>query len=34
MPLAMEKIRAAAVRHGAVVILGPPPFTATAASHA
>jgi quercetin dioxygenase-like cupin family protein len=33
-PLPIEKIRAAAVRHGAVVILGPPPFTATAGSHA
>jgi quercetin dioxygenase-like cupin family protein len=32
-PLPIEKIRAAAVRHGAVVILGPPPFAATAGSH-
>jgi quercetin dioxygenase-like cupin family protein len=34
VPLPMERIRAAAVRHGAVVILGPPPFTATAGPHA
>jgi quercetin dioxygenase-like cupin family protein len=34
VPLPIERIRAAAVRHGAVVILGPPPFTATAPSHA
>jgi quercetin dioxygenase-like cupin family protein len=27
-PLPLERIRAAALRHGAVVILGPPPFTA------
>jgi quercetin dioxygenase-like cupin family protein len=32
MPLPLEKIRAAAMRHGSVVILGPPPF-AMAAAH-
>ena len=31
-PLPLERIRAAAARHGSVVILGPPPF-ATAAVH-
>jgi quercetin dioxygenase-like cupin family protein len=29
-PLPMERIRAAAMRHGSVVILGPPPFSAMA----
>ena len=33
VPLPLEKIRAAAMRHGSVVILGPPPFTATTVSH-
>ena len=33
VPLPMERIRAAAVRHGAVVILGPPPFAATVGAH-
>jgi quercetin dioxygenase-like cupin family protein len=33
LPLPMERIRAAAVRHGSVVILGPPPFAATTGSH-
>jgi quercetin dioxygenase-like cupin family protein len=33
MPLPLDKIRAAAARHGSVVILGPPPFAMTAASH-
>jgi quercetin dioxygenase-like cupin family protein len=33
-PLNLERIRAAALRHGSVVILGPPPFTAMAATHA
>ena len=32
-PLPMEKLRAAAARHGSVVILGPPPFTANTAAH-
>ncbi|MEP6551464.1 MAG: quercetin 2,3-dioxygenase [Gemmatimonadales bacterium] len=32
-PLPMEKLRAAAARHGSVVILGPPPFTAKTAAH-
>ncbi|MDQ6885709.1 MAG: quercetin 2,3-dioxygenase [Gemmatimonadota bacterium] len=32
-PLPLERIRAAAARHGSVVILGPPPFVAAAASH-
>lgn len=32
MPLPLETIRAAAMRHGSVVILGPPPF-AMAAAH-
>ncbi|MDB4883020.1 MAG: cupin protein [Gemmatimonadetes bacterium] len=32
-PLPLEKIRAAAMRHGSVVILGPPPFAAAAAAH-
>lgn len=32
VPLPLERIRAAAVRHGSVVILGPPPFMATTAS--
>jgi hypothetical protein len=30
-PLPLERIRAAAMLHGAVVILGPPPFAALAA---
>jgi quercetin dioxygenase-like cupin family protein len=33
LPLPMERIRAAAVRHGAVVILGPPPFAAPVGAH-
>jgi quercetin dioxygenase-like cupin family protein len=33
VPLPLEKIRAAAMKHGSVVILGPPPF-ATATAHA
>jgi quercetin dioxygenase-like cupin family protein len=33
VPLPLEKIRAAAARHGSVVILGPPPFTMATASH-
>jgi quercetin dioxygenase-like cupin family protein len=32
-PLPMERLRAAAMRHGSVVILGPPPFAATIGSH-
>ena len=32
-PLPIERIRAAAARHGSVVILGPPPFAATGAVH-
>jgi quercetin dioxygenase-like cupin family protein len=32
-PLPMERLRAAAMRHGSVVILGPPPFAATTGSH-
>lgn len=32
-PLPMEKIRAAAVRHGSVVILGAPPFKAPTTPH-
>lgn len=32
-PLPMERIRAAAMRHGSVVILGPPPFTPGTAAH-
>lgn len=32
-PLPIERIRAAAVRHGSVVILGPPPFMAATAAH-
>jgi quercetin dioxygenase-like cupin family protein len=31
-PLPMDSIRAAAMRHGSVVILGPPPFAAHAAA--
>jgi len=33
VPLPLERIRSAAARHGSVVVLGPPPFTATTASH-
>ena len=33
VPLPMERLRAAAMRHGSVAILGPPPFAATAAGH-
>ena len=33
VPLPLEKIRAAAARHGAVVILGPPPFSAPIGAH-
>ena len=33
-PLNLERIRAAALRHGSVVILGPPPFTPMPAPHA
>ncbi len=33
-PLPMDKLRAAAMRHGSVVILGPPPFAATTSAHA
>jgi quercetin dioxygenase-like cupin family protein len=33
VPLPLEKIRAAALRHGSVVILGPPPFAVATASH-
>jgi len=32
-PLPMERLRAAAMRHGSVVILGPPPFAAPIVSH-
>jgi len=32
-PLPLERIRAAAARHGSVVILGPPPFRADAPAH-
>ena len=32
-PLPMEKLRAAAARHGSVVILGPPPFTPKPVAH-
>lgn len=32
-PLPMERIRAAAMRHGSVVILGPPPFMANTPAH-
>jgi quercetin dioxygenase-like cupin family protein len=32
-PLPMERLRAAAMRHGSVVILGPPPFAAAIGSH-
>jgi quercetin dioxygenase-like cupin family protein len=32
-PLPMDRIRAAAMRHGSVVILGPPPFTPSTAVH-
>ena len=32
VPLPLERIRAAATKHGSVVVLGPPPF-ATAALH-
>ena len=34
VPLPMDKLRAAAMRHGSVVILGPPPFTAKIPAHA
>jgi hypothetical protein len=33
VPLPLEKIRAAALRHGSVVILGPPPFAMATAAH-
>jgi len=33
VPLPLERIRAAAARHGSVVILGPPPFRADAPAH-
>jgi mannose-6-phosphate isomerase-like protein (cupin superfamily) len=33
VPLPLEKIRAAAKRHGSVVILGPPPFALATAAH-
>jgi quercetin dioxygenase-like cupin family protein len=32
-PLPMERLRAAAMRHGSVVILGPPPFVAVTGMH-
>ncbi len=32
-PLPLDRIRAAAARHGSVVILGPPPFQTADASH-
>jgi len=32
-PLPMERLRAAAMRHGSVVILGPPPFVAMTGTH-
>jgi len=32
-PLPMERLRAAAMRHGSVVILGPPPFVAMTSTH-
>jgi quercetin dioxygenase-like cupin family protein len=32
-PLPMERLRAAALRHGSVVILGPPPFASATGAH-
>jgi quercetin dioxygenase-like cupin family protein len=34
MPLPLDRIRAAAAKHGGVVILGPPPFAAAQRPHA